>query len=504
MASEKLKRVWDDYRKGASKVRAGADKAARSQPVTILAGAAFLLAVGCAALIYTPQDWFWTFVVDPFWLYALWPVVLAVFTLVYCVTGDLSHSLTGKGVYAPFWAFVACLVYGISWVLLIDAWAADRGLVWCGIVLASLAVLTFALFRSTYAYTGSWLFLNSSLIRAVRRSVASGKMEQIVEAQRKSAPGKRWGSLHCLRILEGDYRIARAATLRDLEATDNFVLSRYVASGHCLIAYLLLDWPEGVLKTEVSESIAEVRREMITICLWFRRLDVVDDTEIAVWMSPGVAPRGEPVVGVTPKGDQAGPSLFEHKQQGSHRDFLELCFRLALGSEFRVTGTGQKYDLSKVESDPLILRKMTQAFEELAGPHRDIGLATWLAVSDRLPSRLRLDFWLTHRRGQGKPGLPVAFVGASEDCSMVMARHSLAGLYEDILPSIAPDWSGSLAARGRSAEASRRGLHLQVAETLWEVGHEKRSTARRLKARSDSGGRAGMSEFLDSEVRRGH
>jgi hypothetical protein len=244
------------------------------------------------------------------------------------------------------------------------------------------------------------------------------------------------------------------------------ILDRYLRAGDALAAYLLLDWPDGVLPDARQRWwLAETRREMLTLALWCaarpgRAAPAIDTARVRRWLGvpaagAAAATSARSWVEDTTLSGNLDPEL------AKYREFLEFTFESALAALERRPPCADVWHLmGRLQ----LLFEGVQS-EQGSGPREyltETCATTWLALSSAMPDRVRRDIWLALRE--------------SQKADRRIARRLLPGngFHPDVPAPLAEQAAGDPAAR--CAEAELRGLYRRWHASLpsgWAAGFQR-------------------------------
>ncbi|MBN1138311.1 MAG: hypothetical protein JXM73_17110 [Anaerolineae bacterium] len=203
--------------------------------------------------------------------YLSWPLLILVFAFCFTVGGFWRHWRSGLHQFSPWSAGMAVVALVVLIGIILNETAADWSCGWC--ILAGLIIVGsgFILMRGYLGYSELWReFFNSQVLSCVVGTLQDGRFQ---DRYRNLASGRacraEWGSVHCLRIVQGYYDTMKQRVLMPIASeTEDEATDRFVAAGLALRSYLSVRWSEELLPpAEQRARILELVRELVTVCL---------------------------------------------------------------------------------------------------------------------------------------------------------------------------------------------------------------------------------------------
>jgi hypothetical protein len=423
--------------------------------------------VGLAAVRLLPELPGGEWVFERLALQRTWPLLPLLMGWLFCRLGAVWHRSSGRPVYAPFKATVGLLVILAITQPLLAGSASEWPWWWALIMALVVAVALFLAVRAWFAYSEVWrtgffvLPLNRYVVQFVRDTVAGnvapflaatrGRRKewqppawlQALEAQagRPSFAGWRgalrwaaamwrregrarahtWGSPHCLAILNRYYEELKYNLIREEQLADPadvgagdgpaYPLMAYLDAGEVLAAYLRLDWADKALAEAAPDQVALVRREMITLALWFSRR----------WYGPATLP---------PLATKVNEWLCQSVDQTALLEHLPADFGPAEFWNGLLKDASRELTpaLLSLDEERALVRRAGDLFARMSEEAATLCSLTWIALATRVPDQVRLDVWLeARRRGGLDPVEPPP--GEDLDPAWACGREALRQLY---------------------------------------------------------------------------
>jgi hypothetical protein len=367
-------------------------------------------------------------------LHILWPVLTLVLAVAFWRIGANHYRATGRSYFAPLASTVSVVVFVLTPVVLVNSVGAGWSMWWALGVMGLLACAAYWLVKAWFVYSEVWrlLFLGSILrfvrdqlkeeaggailantrarlhhsrgeppwLRALAARIAAARWtwwKDVLErtarltgpiARHQWAAGyDRWGSPHCLALIEEHYTGLKQLMLTYASGKEApaVILKRYRDAGNVLAAYLRLHWVDSEIAANVSTRIAKVRREMLVIQLWFGA-PASQSTRLREFRDPS----------------PDGTGLFEHVPPycTGVREFWNEIIPAVCTT---VAGT----EPLTVEVERRLVDRAVQVFEQIRkdqdldprpSDERDAVEAyamIWQALATRMPDAVRFDVWFS-------------------------------------------------------------------------------------------------------------
>lgn len=464
--------------------------------------------LGFVVLLVLPELPSGTWLSERLRLHLVWPVLPLGLATVFWAIGARRHRATGRPYFAPVRtaACVAVLVFvPISLVIGVGpGWS-----VWWALgVMVAFALTARWLVKGWFVYSEVWrTAFNGHVVRFVRAQLeqdAEGAILAHTRHRRRRVHGEPpwllmlaaasaaarwgwwrtalkltarltgpvarwrwaagwdcWGSPHFLAVIEEHYENQKQLVLTHARGrtAPPAVLEQYRLAGDCLTAFRLLDWADRTIADAAPQRIAEVRREMLAIDLWFG--------------APATcAKRHRQYLDRSPDGS----GLFDHLPAGweEYRSFwLDLipavCAAVSV-AEPLAPEAEQDLIARAVRTFRQIREEQGRADKNRAPrpvPDRDtveVCALVWLALANRVSDAARLDVWLSARPAHD-PGLPLSADDRAPET--VFARLALEDLYRRWADRLPPPWAVGLKSQAERAFAgSLEGRRASVAALL--------------------------------------
>jgi hypothetical protein len=229
----------------------------------------FLFLILFILLVFNPWEYWWINIFEGWKLYMYWPFLYCGLGALFIISGILAHRKHGRALHFPQSAAFGCLLMAGTIFLAITKWAMEWSLLWSLAALIALTGAFIGMVCGMIAYGELWrkrlagFNFNYSVIKRVKEELK--KLRPFIKKQ-------KWGSPHCLRIIQGHYDDTKQSILKCLaNRNESIDIDAYLSAGQNLIDYLSLRWPPDLLPPgKKSPIISQVLREMITIYLWVR------------------------------------------------------------------------------------------------------------------------------------------------------------------------------------------------------------------------------------------
>lgn len=424
--------------------------------------------LGLAVILYlNPFQVFWVNIYEGLHMYQWWPLLSLPVGLWFTYAGVFRWRRTGMPQYFPWCALSAGLILLVvaMWGLLTTGM--DWSTVWSicvGILLAS-GVLVFLL--GFLGYTELWrVVCNSAVIGTVRRALQDGSFR--IRAERE-VEKQRWGSEHCLRVVQGEYDTKKVFALAEMlslasgsgsagggkqavapapdsgSADERREVDPCLKAGEDLRQYLSVRWPEELVRpAELEWRRLEVARHLLTLSLdegYGQYSDQIDRwmSELDAWL----------------QGTMQANGLYGTESR-LYVEFLRGVFALGQGLSGRVEPVAAGQTVREFYT------KFGELPDHIAVPHdngttvlaaRTICAHTWLALADRsLRRQAAFDGWMAMcSTNDADLMVPTPAPGEPEalEPSQIAALCRLTYWYRQWRADTHSEWNEGLAGRAR-------------------------------------------------------
>jgi hypothetical protein len=411
-----------------------------------------------ATFFLNPFQGFWVNVYERFHLYQLWPLALWIAGACFSAAGFARHRRSGLPQHFPWSAIGATLFLLLVTLWILATTAVDWSVGWSLFALLLLAIGLAALIPGFLGYTELWRILCSSPVaKTVEHALQDGSFTERVQRQ---IEGKSWGSLHCLRVVQGEYDSRKLFALEEiLVPASGFILqdgreagASCLQTGDDLRLYLSMRWPEVLASaTEREWRRTEVLRHLLTLSLeeGYRQYS----GRIEAWMSELDALLKDPVRMSRLRDSGCRPFL----------EFIQAVFLLGKGTSQKMGASA----IGRTVRGTLALSRQLPDKLSVPAQNSKYGLAaraicaqTWLALADRsLPPQAVFDAWMAMTSGQGADlmvGPPSLDEPENIEPSQIAALCWLTEWYEQWQGRTHPDWSQGLAGKARHVSEALR------------------------------------------------
>jgi hypothetical protein len=347
----------------------------------------------CAAMTSLTSPQYWEYLFEGLYFYTFWPIILTLCSLIFLLWGVINHRCNGQPLYLPHISvFTATALFGLS-IILETVWAINWSIIWCCIAIvilfAAIAIIAYGVFLYAEIWR-RWSWLNSSVVTTVEKEIENGDFGKYIQNLLAQKKGEKWGSPHCLRIVQGYYDSKKQPLLQSINSTINQEdMDDYFKAGEYLFEYLSLDWPDRVAyrkkgewidadKRQRSYIISETLREIITLSLWFKQRQpkiIIDSKKTGEWIKKFM-----------PK----------NNHQQDYRDFLAMIFQVGN---------------NEMQTDVIdTINRISESFLLVPNEYCETCALTWLAIAPSdIPQQAQFDVWMWMQmcREQGTAELSV-------------------------------------------------------------------------------------------------